>query len=171
MRNWLKNHLPDPFEVVARGLEKLLPAVPEPQPPVAGRDEKDMTAAERDALARARDQYREARARYDLLWSEYREARQFLLAEALRQGGGEAAIDGQQSQALLSGLEGVSFLLWLSLRKQHPEFDAPEKVLRLLEGEDVAGVRRRLDRVSGADLGEEPPDPLAKMPPEFQPAA
>ncbi len=172
VRAWVREHTPDPFKAVAEALRALRPGLPEPQPLALPKPEADMTPAERGAWDRARTDYEAARKHYDALWAEYQDARQFLLTKAMEQKQADS-VDGAAALSQLAGPEGMAFLLWLSLKKQHPEFDAPQKVQTLLDGESLDAVRRRLDAVNGGELqdAEEPARPLPEAPLERQAAA
>ena len=73
--------------------------------------------------------------------------------ESKRSGFGQA-----KNAEFLSTIEGMGFLLWLSLRKRQPEITR-EDALHLVSLESVTEWQQKLDRLSGLDNeGEETTD-------------
>jgi len=73
--------------------------------------------------------------------------------ESKRSGFGQA-----KNAEFLSTIEGMGFLLWLSLRKRQPEITR-EDALRLVSLESVTEWQQKLDCLSGLDnAGEETTD-------------
>lgn len=58
------------------------------------------------------------------------------------------ALDSPQAREVMEGMEAVAFLLWLSIRNEHPEVTF-EQVLELAGEEDINVLHEALDAVNG----------------------
>jgi hypothetical protein len=65
----------------------------------------------------------------------------------------ESGFYAERSQRVLCSLRGVAYLLWLAIRKQHPDFSR-EATIRLLNEQNLDIIKEKLDEVNG--LHEDP---------------
>jgi hypothetical protein len=78
---------------------------------------------------------------------------QYLLSEAVRQASKRGRYATQaEVDAFLNTFDGIGFFFWLTVRKHHPEIDAPEKARLLIADLDptaIAQLQRKLIEASG----------------------
>jgi hypothetical protein len=154
VRTWLREQAPDPFATVSKALKELRPQGPPPVAPAPPKPEKQMTGEEAVAWAQQKADYAARKAEWDQAWADFEGTKKFLLLEALNDTKAGTVISGPAAENRLNTIEGVSLMLWLSIRKQHPDVVSREQVQALLENEDLAAVQRRLDAVNGAQLDD-----------------
>jgi hypothetical protein len=77
----------------------------------------------------------------------YQKCRDEILLEARRADKAGEPADPQQSLDLASGLDGVAYMLYLSVRSNHPEISY-EWVRNALFDEDISTVQAKLDSIN-----------------------
>ncbi len=100
----------------------------------------------------------------------YEASRKELLASALQDTKGDVlTTDDKSVGAIMNSPEGIAFVLWLSLRREHPNTSL-EEITGLVSNEELTGIKKQLDAVNSAMQGDE--DILFGDPtqPELRPA-
>ncbi len=149
---WIDQQYPDPFRNLRSSLDLLDPGLPpqQPHPPKAEGPGRPISS---EAKAKHQGEiavWQEAMRRWEYRRTQFEDERRILLlnSQAKKDSGGNS--DREFSRAIMNSPRGMAYVLWLSIRINHPDVSF-EEIQKATEAVPISEIARIVDSVHSVD--------------------